>query len=172
MSSLSTIPALKDLLVQPSDPPSRLGSGRKFLKVRRTRLRRLRRSEGFPSTTANTNQMQALNFVSQQQLRLSVLSRILRASPVGAPRGMDHRDDCGTSPGESLAHEIREAQITGAGFRKFSLTVAGFFLLTDGNVALPCQFSEADDEFRPQQFELPREEFRTVSDLLCTRLSV
>ena len=85
---------------------------------------------------------------------------------------MNHWDDCGTSPGEAPAHEIRETQISGAAFRKFLLTVAGFFLLANGNIALPCKLTEANDKFRPQQFKLPPQETQAVSDLLRTWLSV
>jgi hypothetical protein len=48
---------------------------------------------------------------------------------------MDHWDDCGTTPGEALAHEIREMQIIGVTSGKLLLTVAGFFLLPNGNIS-------------------------------------
>jgi hypothetical protein len=71
---------------------------------------------------------------------------------------MNHRDDCSTSPGEVLAHKIRETQIIGLASRKRLQTVAGFLLLANGSIALPCQFTETDDQLRPQQIELPLQE--------------
>jgi integrase len=56
---------------------------------------------------------------------------------------MNHWNDYGTSPRESLAHEIWNTQITGAAFGKLLATVVGFFLLANGNIALPGQFTEA-----------------------------